>query len=304
MIKAEHLTKRFDTSPNVTLALDDFSTEIGPGSIYGLIGPNGSGKSTLLRLIAGVYQPDGGSLEVDGQSVFENGQVKERIFFVSDDFFYFPGSTVDEMAAFYAGFYPNWSWERYEELCGKFPIGRTQKIQTFSKGMARQAALLLGLSAQTQFLLLDEAFDGLDPIIRTAVRKILSDDVSRRDATVIITSHNLRELEDLCDHVGLVHRGSILFQKELDELKLGFCKVQAAFRPLPDPEELKKRLDVLSLETRGSLVHLVARGNSADVLALLEDYSPLFSEGLPLTLEEVFISEMEAIGYDYNNVLF
>ncbi len=304
MIKAEHLTKHFDTPPDTVLALDDFSTEIGSGSIYGLIGPNGSGKSTLLRLIAGVYRPDGGSLEVDGQSVFENEHIKERIFFVSDDFFYFPGATVDEMAALYAGFYPNWSWERYAELSGKFPLERKRKLQTFSKGMARQAALLLGLSAQTPFLLLDEAFDGLDPIIRTAVRKILSDDVSRRDATVIITSHNLRELEDLCDHVGLVHRGNILFQKELDELKLGFCKVQAAFRPLPDPEEIKKRLDVLSLETHGSLIHLVARGNSADVLALLEDYSPLFSEGLPLTLEEVFISEMEAIGYDYSNVLF
>lgn len=170
MIKAEHLTKHFDTPPDTVLALDDFSTEIGSGSIYGLIGPNGSGKSTLLRLIAGVYRPDGGSLEVDGQSVFENEHIKERIFFVSDDFFYFPGATVDEMAALYAGFYPNWSWERYAELSGKFPLERKRKLQTFSKGMARQAALLLGLSAQTPFLLLDEAFDGLDPIIRTAVR--------------------------------------------------------------------------------------------------------------------------------------
>lgn len=300
MIKATNLVKRFENM----LALDNFSTEIGHGSIYGLIGSNGSGKSTLLRLIAGVYQPDGGTIEIDGQPVFENMSAKEQVFFVSDDFFYFPQSSMDEMAAFYAGFYPCWSWERYEQIAGMFPIDRRRKINTFSKGMTRQVALILGLSAQTQILLLDEAFDGLDPIIRTALRKILADDVARQGATVIITSHNLRELEDMCDHVGLVHKGSIVFQKELDELKLGFCKVQAAFRPMPDPEAIRARMDVLSLEIRGSLIHLVARGNSSDVIRQLEEDHPLFAEALPLTLEEVFINEMEAIGYDYNNVLF
>lgn len=300
MIQAEDVSKRFDDM----VALNGFTARIDAGSIYGLIGSNGSGKSTLLRLIAGVYFPDGGTLTVDGAPVFENTRAKERVFFVSDDFYYFPQATMDEMAAFYARFYPNWSGERYRKVCGMFPIRPDRKINTFSKGMQRQVALILGLAAQTDYLLLDEAFDGLDPIMRTALRKILADDVARRGMTVLITSHNLRELEDMCDHVGLLHQGAIVFQKEIDELKLGFCKVQAAFRPMVEEARLRERFDVITMSVAGSIVHMVARGNSADVVEKLGALHPLFAEGLPLTLEEVFINEMEAIGYDYSNVLF
>ncbi|MCI8624035.1 MAG: ABC transporter ATP-binding protein [Provencibacterium sp.] len=300
MIEARSVVMRFE---DIT-ALDSFSAEIHRGSIYGLIGSNGSGKSTLLRLMAGVYRPDEGTVTVDTLPVFENEEAKSRVFFVSDDFYYFPQATLDEMAAFYRGFYPSFSMERYRQIAAMFPIDPGRKIQTFSKGMQRQVALILGLAAQTDYLLLDEAFDGLDPILRTALRRILADDVARRNIAVVITSHNLRELEDMCDQVGLIHRGAILFQREIDELKLGFCKVQAAFRPLPDPERLREQLDILQLETRGSLMHMVVRGGSSQVLSVLESYGPLFAESLPLTLEEVFINEMEAIGYDYNNVLF
>ncbi|PWM34470.1 MAG: ABC transporter ATP-binding protein [Clostridiales bacterium] len=300
MIKAANVVKFFDD----TRALDHFCTTIEDGSIYGLIGSNGSGKSTFLRLIAGVYRPDEGQVEIEDAPVFENPLMKDKVFFVSDEFYYFPQSTMDEMAAFYAKMYSGFSWERYRKVGGMFPIDPSRKINTFSKGMQRQTALILGLSSQAQYLLLDEAFDGLDPIIRTALRKILADDVARRGATVIITSHNLRELEDMCDHVGLMHKGAIVFERELDELKLGFCKVQAAFKPLPDMDRLRGELEILQLETRGSLLNMVVRGESGRVLEKLSAYDPLFAESLPLTLEEVFINEMEAIGYDYNNVIF
>lgn len=300
MIETVTATKRFGNM----LALDGFTTQIPRGSIYGLIGSNGSGKSTLLRLISGVYRPDAGEVKVDGAPVFENEALKGRIFFVSDEFYYFPQSTLEEMARFYEGIYPGFTWERYQKIAALFPISRQQKIQTFSKGMQRQAALILGLSAQADCLLLDEAFDGLDPILRSALRRLLADDVASRATTVLITSHNLRELEDMCDRVGLLHGGKLLFQEEIDALKLGFCKVQAAFRPIPDEKELRGLLDILQLQVQGSLLHLVVRGNSEQALEALQQFHPLFSESLPLTLEEVFINEMEAIGYDYNNVLF
>lgn len=300
MIEAVSVVKRFED----TVALDSFSAKIHRGSVYGLIGSNGSGKSTFLRLAAGVYQPDEGTVLVDSEPVFENEKLKSRIFFVSDDFYYFPQSTMEEMARFYEGIYPGFCMEHYRRVAAMFPIDPKKKIQTFSKGMQRQVALILGLAAQADYLLLDETFDGLDPVIRTALRRILADDVACRHTAVIITSHNLRELEDMCDQVGLLHQGSILFQKEIDALKLGFCKVQAAFRPLPDFERLREQLDILQLETRGSLLHMVVRGGSEQVLSVLEGYGPLFAESLPLTLEEVFINEMEAIGYDYSNVLF
>lgn len=300
MIEALSVTKVFDD----TKALSGFSANIESGSIYGLIGSNGSGKSTFLRLLAGVYSPEEGKVLIDGASVFENVPLKNRLFFVSDDFYFLPQSTMDEMAAFLRPLYAKWSDERYEMVSKLFPIHRDKKLNTFSKGMQRQAALVLGLSSCPDYLLLDEAFDGLDPIVRMALRKILADDVAARGMTVIIASHNLRELEDMCDHVGLMHRGAIVFQKELDELKLGFCKIQAAFRPVPDIDRISEQLEVLSHEERGSLVNLVVRGTSENALEVISAYAPMFSEALPLTLEEVFINEMEAIGYDYNNVLF
>lgn len=299
MIKSNALVKCFGDFT----ALAALTTDIPAGSIYGLVGSNGSGKSTFLRLIAGVFSPDGGSLAVDGQTVYENIAIKQRIFFLADDLYFLPQSNMREMAAFYKNAYPSFSQERYEKLCGIFPLDPKKKLATFSKGMKRQAALLMGLSCQPDLLLLDEAFDGLDPIMRGAVKKLLSDDIAARGMTVIITSHNLRELEDLCDHVGLLHQGRILFEREIDELKLGFCKVHAVF-PNGVEDETLKDISVMQVSRTGSLVNLIVRGTSEETSEYLLAHGASFAEGVSLTLEEVFIHEMEAVGYDYNNIIF
>ncbi len=300
MIKASNLVKRFDEST----ALDQLNTVIEDGCICGLVGSNGAGKSTFLRLIAGVYQPSEGCVTIDEQQIYENESIKQQIYFVPDDLYFFPGSTMDDMASYLKRLYVNWNQERYEELLTKFPMGRKQKLHTSSKGMRRQAALILALSCQPKYLLLDEAFDGLDPVLRLTLRKIMADDVAQRGMTVIISSHNLRELEDVCDQVGLLHQGHILFQRELDDLKLGFCKVQAAFKPVIPEEMLRETLDILKMEVSGSVVSIVARGTVEEISAKLENFHPLFCEAVPMMLEEIFIYEMEAVGYDYNNVLF
>jgi ABC-2 type transport system ATP-binding protein len=297
MIEAVHLTKRFGAKA----ALEQLSAVIPQGSIYGLVGPNGSGKSTLMRLICGVYRPDEGQILVAGEPVYENPHTKARVFYLSDDLYFLPKSTVHEMARFYEGVYPTFDREEYQRLCGIFPIDPEARINTFSKGMRRQAALLLALSCRTRYLLLDEAFDGLDPVIRLMVKKLLAQEMESRELTVVISSHNLRELEDLCDHIGLLHRGRIQLEKELDELKLGFCKVQAAYREPVDWS--RSGLSILQSQQRGSLVSMLVRGSAEETLEVLQRYQPLFAEAVPLTLEEIFIGEMEAAGYDYNNIL-
>ena len=300
MIKATGLIKRFEQFT----ALDCLNTTIENGCICGLVGSNGAGKSTLLRLIAGVYQPTEGSITIDDEPIYENENIKQQIYFVPDDLYFFPGSTMDDMAKYLKKLYVNWNQQRYEDLLTKFPMSRKNKLHNSSKGMRRQAALILAQSCQPKYLLLDEAFDGLDPVLRLALRKIMADDVAQRGMTVIIASHNLRELEDVCDQVGLLHQGHILFQRELDDLKLGFCKVQAAFKPMLPEAEFKQALDILKLEVSGSMVSFVARGSVEEVSEKLEQFHPLFCEAVPMMLEEIFIYEMEAVGYDYNNVLF
>ncbi|MEG1778482.1 MAG: ABC transporter ATP-binding protein [Oscillospiraceae bacterium] len=299
MIKATALTKRFED----TVALQSLTTEIEKGSIYGLVGSNGAGKSTLLRLIAGIYQPDEGSIQIDGVEIFENEALKDKIFFLADELFFFQGATMDKMAEFYKGVYINWSDEVYKKLSGIFPISSNKRIAGFSKGMQRQAALVLALSTCPEILMLDEAFDGLDPVIRNLLRRILADDVATKGTTVIISSHNLRELEDLCDQVGVLHGGKILFQREIDDLKLGFCKLQAAFKPAITKEAFSE-IELLKFETKGSMVNLIAKGNKEDIISEIEKLNPLFVEAVGLTLEEIFIHEMEAVGYDYSNIIF
>ncbi len=300
MIKATDLIKRFDT----LTALDKLNSIIDDGCICGLVGSNGAGKSTLLRLIAGVYQPTEGSITVDGENIYENMAVKQQIYFVPDDLYFLPGATMDDMAKYLKNVYTSWDQERYEELLTKFPMKRDNKLHNSSKGMRRQAALILALSCKPKYLLLDEAFDGLDPVLRLTLRKLMADDVSERGMTVIIASHNLRELEDVCDQVGLLHQGHILFQRELNDLKLGFCKVQAAFKVKVSDAALQKELDILKMERSGSLVSIVARGSVEEISEKLEQYEPILCEAVPMMLEEIFIYEMEAVGYDYNNVLF
>lgn len=299
MITAASLTKTFDGFA----ALDEFTADIGQGSIYGLVGTNGSGKSTLLRLISGIYRPDGGEILVSGQAPFENVTVKGRMVHVSDDLYFLPQSTMNDMARFYAGIYRSFCWDVYREMCGRFPIDPAKRINTFSKGMKRQTALILALACRPEILLLDEALDGLDPVIRIGLRKILADLISDGGMTVVIASHNLRELEDLCDHMGLLHAGKVIFAREIDQVKLGFCKVQAAFTTPPRRESLQA-LDIMQYEASGSVLNLIVRGNPNEIMAAIREMGPLFVETVPLTLEEVFIHEMEAVGYDYSKIIF
>ena len=298
MIEVKHLTKRF----GAITALDDISFQVDSGSIFGLVGSNGAGKSTFLRTAAGVYRPDAGSVLIDGGEPFENLSVKSNVCFISD-YPYFPrAATLTDMEDLFSHTYPHWDKERFHYLCSCFPLDTKQRILNMSKGMQRQAAILCALGARPTHLLLDEIFDGLDPVMRQLLKRILSGEVSDRGMTVVIASHNLRELEDICDHVGLFHRGGVIFDRELDSLKLGISRVQAMFRPMPDRSAFDS-FDLVTLRTQGSLVDFVARGTQEDILAKLSAMNPVFSELLPLTLEEVFISEMEAAGYDIDNIL-
>lgn len=298
MIDVKGLTKRFGT----VTALDNISFQVDSGSIFGLVGSNGAGKSTFLRTAAGIYRPDAGSVLIDGGEPFENLSVKENVCFISDYPFFPRTATLLDMADLFSHTYPHWDKERFSYLCSCFPLDTKQRILNMSKGMQRQAAILCALGARPTHLLLDEIFDGLDPVMRQLLKRILSGEVSDRGMTVVIASHNLRELEDICDHVGLFHRGGAIFDRELDDLKLGISRVQAVFRPMPD-RSVFDRFNLVTLRTQGSLVDFVARGSQEEILAKLSELNPTFSELLPLTLEEVFISEMEAAGYDIDNIL-
>ena len=298
MIEVRELTKRFGEKA----ALDRVSFTIGGGSAFGLVGSNGAGKSTFLRTAAGVYRPDGGDLLVDGSAPFENPAVKANVFFIPDYPYFSPQATLSDMESFFSRIYPRWDHERFEKLNKIFPLGKKERISNMSKGMQRQAALTCAFSARPRYLLMDEIFDGLDPVIRQLLKRIVAEEISESGMTVIIASHNLRELEDLCDHVGLFHKGGILLEKDLDDLKLGVSKVQAVFKPMPDKTAFEP-LDIIKSDTHGSLVNLVIRGDRNHILAKLNTLNPVFVEALPLTLEEVFISEMEVAGYDINNIL-
>lgn len=297
MITIQNVTKKF----GAFTALDQLSLDIQSGCIYGLVGPNGSGKSTLMRLIAGVYQADNGQVLVDGKPAWENVEMKDQVFYLSDDLYFPPKSTTEDLLSFYKGMYSSYDEDLAVQLRSVFPIDTTKRLNTFSKGMRRQAALMAALACCPRYLLLDEAFDGLDPVIRLLIKKLMAQQIADRNMTVVITSHNLRELEDLCDHIGLLHKGSVLFEKEIDNLKLGLCKVQAVFTQPVDWEA--SGLELLQVQQKGSMVSLLVRGDGESALEVVNKYGPVFAEALPLTLEEIFIGEMEAVGYDYNNIL-
>ena len=299
MITIQNLTKRFGP----LTALDHFSSTIGDGTIYGLIGSNGSGKSTLLRLISGIYRPDEGEILLDGVPVYDNPPVKNNLFFLSDELYFLPQATLNSMAKFYASYYTNFDHALYQRLFSVFPLDPTKRISTFSKGMQRQAGLILAIACQPRLLLLDEAFDGLDPVVRGSVRKVLIELIAKHNITVIISSHNLRELEDLCDHIGLLHKGGLLLEKDLDSAKLGFSKYHAAFQTLPTREELAACLKLMKYDRKGSLITLTVRGEPQETQALLQQWHPLFLENIPLTLEEVFMEEMEGAGYDIHDII-
>lgn len=299
MIQINGVSKYYDDFKS----LDSISAYIADGSIFGLVGSNGSGKSTLLRVMSGIFRADGGEVLYDGENVYENVKLKNEIVYLSDDQYFLPSSTLGDMAKMYAAVYSNFSWEEYNKLLGIFNLSGTRKIASFSKGMQKQAAILLGLSAKPRYLLCDETFDGLDPVMRQLVKRILADAVAEHGLTPIIASHNLRELEDICDHIGLLHKGGILFESEIDSLKENIHTVQAVFSREIGTEEIA-RIGTVSIKQRGSMVTAVVRGSETEVREKIESLAPDFYEIIPLTLEEIFISEMEERGYDYTKVVF
>ena len=298
MITAENATKRFG---NVT-AVDHVCAEVRDGSVYGLIGSNGAGKSTFLRMLSGILSPDEGTVRIDDADIFENIALKERFFFISDEQFFFPNSTPQEMKNYYKRFYRRFDEERYHKLMDGFGLDEKRKLRTFSKGMKKQVSVICGLCAGTDYLFCDETFDGLDPVVRQTVKSLFAEDVDSRGLTPVIASHNLRELEDICDHVGLLHRGGILFSRDLDDMKLGLHKVQLILREQPAGDPFAG-IEVLKREQRGSLYTITARGTREQLEERMAVLQPAFYEMLPLTLEEIFISETEVAGYDLKKLL-
>ncbi len=298
MIEIKQLSKRFDK----TCALEGVELRFEKGGIYALVGSNGSGKSTLMRNIAGVYAPDEGQILIGAEDAYDNPEVKQKVFFLPDTPSFFKNATVLSMADFYGRLYPNFSVEQLKELGKVFPIGLDMRIDKMSKGMQRQAALMLALSSGADFLLLDEAFDGLDPVVRGTLKSLLMTWAQDKGTTTIIASHNLRELEDLCDHVTLLHKGKAVCSEELENLRSGIHKVQAAFRSVPTEGELLK-LEVLKVQRTGSLLQMVIRGEREEILEKINAMEPLFAETIAPSLEEIFIYEMEVRGYDIKELL-
>jgi len=298
MIEGINLTKKFDS----TIALNSINFTIEEGCVYGLLGSNGSGKSTLLRLISGVYLADGGSIKIDGEDCFNNTEKKAQIAFLGDTPYFLPQSNLNEMKSFYKSLYENFDDEIFEHLLSVFPLNRTARISTMSKGMQRQAALILAMSTKPKYLLLDEAFDGLDVVMRRVLANIILDGVEKDGLTVIIASHNLRELEDVVDRVALIHNGDMLFNDQADTLKGKIHKIQAAFSHVPDLSVFDA-LDVMKIERTGSLLQMIIRGDRQEILKFINNLLPLFAECVEPTLEEIFIYELEVIGYDVKNIL-
>lgn len=281
--------------------LDLKELTIPKGALYGLIGANGAGKSTMLRLISGVYTADEGVVSVDGENILDNAKMKEKLFFVPDDPYFLPQATLNDMASFYQTYYRNFDYELYRQLCASFDLPIKDKIISYSKGMKRQAIILLALSTHPEYLLLDESFDGLDSVMRQKVRRILVDIAAQRNITVIISSHNLRELDELCDYVGVVYQGKLLYNIAMEELKKRIHKYQLAFSS-PVTEEYLSRFSLLSCKIVGKFVTIVAKGEAEILEQKINMLQPLAMEKFPLTLEEIFIYEMEAKGYDYQNI--
>lgn len=298
MIKAVGVTKKFDDYK----ALDSISCNIPEGCIYGLVGSNGAGKSTFLRLVTGIYKADEGVVTIDGENVFENSQIKSQIAFVPDDLFFLNASNMDRMAQLYKACYPNFDDKRYEYLANEFKLDRRKPISTFSKGMKRQVATLLAISCRPKYLLFDETFDGLDPVMRNLVKSLICQDVEERKATAIMTSHSLRELEDTCDQLALLHKGGLIFESDITNLKTSLFKIQLAFNG-EFSKETFAGFDVLHFVKHGSVANIIMRGDREQIVAAIKAKNPILLEVLPLTLEEVFTYEMEALGYAFGDVL-
>ena len=297
MIQAENVVKLFDGFR----ALDGASLTVPTGSVYGLVGPNGAGKSTIIRHFTGIYRQDAGTVQMNGENVWENPALKEKIAAIPDDWFYFNPSTVRDMMKFYRGFYPRFSMERYEKLKEVFQIDEKRVIRRLSKGMQKQVAFWLTLCCMPDFLILDEPVDGLDPVMRRQVWSLVMGDVSQNGTTVLVSSHNLRELEDVCDHVGIMDHGKVLLERSLEQLQDNMVKLQVVF-----PEgvtEVPAELSALHASKTGRVHTLIMRMSAAEAEERIAVYQPIVMEALPLTLEEIFIYELGGVDYEVKDIL-
>ena len=294
MIEVKNLTKRFDGFT----ALNGLTMTVPTSSVYGLVGPNGAGKSTIIRHITGVYRPDSGEVLVGGEPVFENPPVKARIACIPDDLSCHAGASIRELKSFFKGLYPAFSDKRFTALADIFKLDQRQPLRRFSKGMQKQAAFWLAICTQPDYLVLDEPVDGLDPVMRKQVWSVILEDVATRGTTVLVSSHNLRELEDVCDHVGVLHEGKMLLERSLSDLQENIVKVQIVTdRPIP-PE-----LNVLHKSMTGRIQTLIVRGDRREIAGLLQQCNPLLCDLLPLSLEEIFIYELGGVNYDVKNLV-
>ncbi len=298
MIEVKNVIKTFDGFT----ALDGASITAPDGGVYGLVGPNGAGKSTVIRHITGIYRPDSGEVLVEGRSVYENPEKKALVAAIADDWYYFPSATIADMMRFYRGFYPSFDTNRYERFREVFTMPEKSPIRRMSKGMQKQAAFWLTMCCRPRYLILDEPVDGLDPVMRRQVWSLMMADVSEYGTTVLVSSHNLRELEDVCDHVGIMNRGKVLLERSLSDLQENIVKLQAVWKPGETPV-LPRELEVLHTSHVGRVYTYIVRGTAAAITDRMKQYSPLMLEALPLSLEEIFIYELGGEQYAVKEIL-
>lgn len=294
MIKVENVEKYYGKIK----ALNGVSLTVKDGSIYGLIGTNGSGKSTLLRAMAGIFRPEKGKIEIDGENIYENPILKRRIVYISDDQFIIPSSTAEDVKDFYKNMYPNFDTEEFDKLTDRFSLDRKRQITGFSKGMKKQLDIISAVSSRPDYIYLDETFDGLDPVVREEVKRMLAYESAERGMSSVIASHNLREIEDICDAISLLHKGNVVISNDIDSIKTEYIKIQAIFTEEKTEEDFKE-LSVVNLSRSGSFYTIIARSDSFLAEHIVKSFSPVFYEVIPLTLEEVFMTEMEEKGYGF-----
>ena len=296
MSEVRNVVKEFDGFR----ALDDMSMTVPTGAVYGLVGPNGAGKSTIIRHLTGIYRQDAGEITIDGAPVFENPEVKSRIAYIPDDIFYYANASIREMMDFYRSIYPHFDAERFKKLADVFGLDPKRQMRRLSKGMQKQAAFWIAVSLRPEILILDEPVDGLDPVMRRRIWSIIMADVAENGTTVLVSSHNLRELEDVCDSVGIMNKGKIMIERSLNELQENIVKIQLA---LPDGESLPEGLDILHKSNTGRLQSLIMHGTQEELTEKLQSAHPLFIDAVPLTLEEIFIYELGGADYEVKDIV-
>lgn len=298
MIKISNLNKSYGNKK----VIENLNCTIKDNSIYGFVGANGAGKSTLLRIINDIFKADSGTIEINGENIENNQKLKQELVFVPDDLYFFPNYTLKDMAKFYSKMYKKFDMEYLEKLAQTLKLDMNSKIQNFSKGMKRQCALICAICTNAQYMFFDETFDGVDPVIRNLMKKIIAKQIDKKETTIIMTSHNLRELEDICDNLALIYKGGVLFESDVNTLKTSVFKVQISLKEDFDKENFNN-LEILNFKKIGSVATIILKGNKDKAKEILENMNPVILDFLPVTLEEMFMYEMEVLGYEFNQVI-